>query len=87
MSSLRRWGLDGTWQRPLTDGQADADADGDLDWLAHAVDSTVVRAHQHAAGLRPGKDPDGASPPTTVSAGHATAGPPKSTSRQGHAAD
>ena len=37
--------------------QADADAAGELDWLIHAVDSTVVRAHQHAAGLRPGKTP------------------------------
>jgi hypothetical protein len=33
--------------------QGKADAAGELDWLAHAVYSTVVRAHQHAAGLRP----------------------------------
>jgi hypothetical protein len=33
--------------------QADADARGDLDWLV-AVDSTIVRAHQHAAGARKG---------------------------------
>lgn len=28
-----------------------ADADGDLDWVV-AVDSTIVRVHQHAAGAR-----------------------------------
>src|SRR5687768_4581512 len=64
-SWFRRWSLDGTWQRLLTEVQADTDAAGDLDWLAHAVDSTVVRAHQHAVGLRPGKDPYGMSPSTT----------------------
>jgi hypothetical protein len=32
--------------------QADADARGELDWLLHVVDGSVVRAHQHAAGAR-----------------------------------
>ncbi|WP_412738508.1 IS5 family transposase [Krasilnikovia sp. MM14-A1259] len=68
-SRFRRWTLDGTWQKVLTAVQADADAAGELDWLAVAVDSTVVRAHQHAAGLRPGKDHDGTSRPTIASAG------------------
>ncbi len=31
--------------------QAKADAAGDIDWLV-SVDSTIVRAHQHAAGAR-----------------------------------
>lgn len=44
-----RWARDGTWHRILVALQARADADGDLDWLV-GVDSTVVRAHQHAAG-------------------------------------
>ncbi|WP_426404579.1 hypothetical protein ACN9M0_31145 [Streptomyces sp. R-07] len=30
---------------------AQAGAEGDLDWIV-AVDSTIVRAHQHAAGAR-----------------------------------
>ncbi|MFJ3842313.1 hypothetical protein ACIPY6_43505 [Streptomyces sp. NPDC090054] len=30
---------------------AQADAEGDLDWVV-AVDSTIVRARQHAAGAR-----------------------------------
>lgn len=31
-----------------------ADAQGDIDWEVHFVDSTVVRAHQHAAGAKGG---------------------------------
>ncbi len=37
----------------LRAAQAKADAVGDVKWLV-AVDSTVVRAHQHAAGARKG---------------------------------
>ena len=48
-----RWEEDGTWARVEAMLQTDADADGDLDWNAHA-DSTIVRAHQHAAGARKG---------------------------------
>ncbi|MFF2102314.1 transposase [Streptomyces sp. NPDC058202] len=48
---LRMWALDGTWQRVFTTLMAQADADEDLAW-AVPVDSTVVRAHQHAAGRR-----------------------------------
>jgi hypothetical protein len=39
----------------VTAAQAWVDAAGQLDWLV-AVDSTIVRAHQHAAGAR--RDPD-----------------------------
>jgi transposase len=48
-----RWEQDGTWARIEKRLQADADAAGDLDWRAQA-DSTIVRAHQHAAGARKG---------------------------------
>jgi transposase len=48
-----RWEQDGTWARIEAAMQADADAVGELDWHGHA-DSTVVRAHQHAAGARKG---------------------------------
>lgn len=44
-----RWETDGTWARIEAVLQARADAAGDLDWAGH-IDSTVVRAHQHAAG-------------------------------------
>jgi len=50
---FRRWALDGTFDRMLRAAQAQADAAGDIDWLV-SVDSTVVRAHQHAAGARKG---------------------------------
>ncbi|WP_438487628.1 IS5 family transposase [Streptomyces sp. S186] len=43
------WSADGTWERLLQHVQAVADAAGDIDWDVN-VDSTSVRAHQHAAG-------------------------------------
>jgi transposase len=45
------WSADGTWARILGELQAHADALGELDWVV-AVDSSIVRAHQHAAGAR-----------------------------------
>ncbi|MFF9914834.1 IS5 family transposase [Streptomyces sp. NPDC013457] len=46
---FRRWQRDGTWARILTQLQAEADAKGLITWEVN-VDSTVCRAHQHAAG-------------------------------------
>ncbi|MFD4242176.1 IS5 family transposase [Streptomyces sp. NPDC058525] len=46
---FRRWQRDGTWARILTRLQAEADAKGLITWDVN-VDSTVCRAHQHAAG-------------------------------------
>jgi transposase len=43
-----RFSRDRTWDRILTTSQARADARGDVDWQV-SVDSTVNRAHQHAA--------------------------------------
>ena len=43
----RTFTLDGTWDRVLTALQAQADAQGEIDWGV-SVDSTIVRAHQHA---------------------------------------
>ncbi|WP_063731098.1 IS5 family transposase [Streptomyces sp. RTd22] len=48
----RRWSADGTWEKILQAVQADADAEGRIDWSMVGVDSTVCRAHQHAAGAR-----------------------------------
>lgn len=45
----RRWSGDGTWEAILDQLRVGADQ-GEV-W-AVAVDSTVVRAHQHAAGAR-----------------------------------
>ena len=48
---FRRWQRDGTWRTILTALQARADAAGLITWDV-SVDSTVARAHQHAAGAR-----------------------------------
>lgn len=50
-NQLRKWTADCTWEKVFTALLAQADDEGDLDWVV-AVDSTVVRAHQHAAGAR-----------------------------------
>ena len=47
----RRWSCDGTWENILGVLRAGCDEAGDADWTV-SVDSTVVRAHQHAAGAR-----------------------------------
>lgn len=53
----RRWSGDGTWERILEALQTGCDEAEGADWSV-SVDSTVVRAHQHAAGARhaPPKD-------------------------------
>ena len=53
-SRFSRWQKAGVWDRILADLQRRADAGGRLDWSLHFVDSTVVRAHQHAAGAKGG---------------------------------
>ena len=50
---FRRWALNGTFSQMLAAAQAQADANADIDWLV-SVDSTIVRAHQHAAGAKGG---------------------------------
>lgn len=44
-----RWQEDGTWDRLLAHVQTKSDAVGEVEWEV-SVDSSVVRAHQHAAG-------------------------------------
>ena len=46
-----RWRRDGTWDRLLAHAQTKSDAVGHVEWEV-SVDSTIVRAHQHAAGAR-----------------------------------
>ncbi|WP_306433557.1 IS5 family transposase, partial [Streptomyces canarius] len=76
---LRMWAVDGTWERVFTALVAQADADEDVSW-AVSVDSTIVHAHQHAAGART-KGPRPASGTTTPSAGPAADRRRRSTSR------
>jgi transposase len=47
----RRWSGDGTWEQILNQLQAGCDEAEGRAWTV-AVDATVVRAHQHAAGAR-----------------------------------
>lgn len=47
----RRWSLDGTWELILDRLRAGCDEAEGRAWTISA-DSTVVRAHQHAAGAR-----------------------------------
>jgi transposase len=48
---FRRWQRAGIWQQILSGLQARADAAGLITWDV-SVDSTIARAHQHAAGAR-----------------------------------
>ncbi len=53
-SRFYRWCKTGLWSHILDAIQRRADATGRLDWSVHYVDSTIVRAHQHAAGAQQG---------------------------------
>ncbi|MYQ97565.1 MULTISPECIES: IS5 family transposase [unclassified Streptomyces] len=46
-----RWEADGTWARLLEEAQVSDDSVGVVEWTV-SVDSTINRAHQHAAGAR-----------------------------------
>src|SRR3712207_4139323 len=48
---LRKWTADGTWDRILDHVVVRDDAVGAVEWTI-SVDSSSVRAHQHAAGAR-----------------------------------
>ena len=53
-SRFYRWRKQGGWQQILERLQQQADAVEQIDWEVHFIDSTVVRAHQHAAGAKRG---------------------------------
>lgn len=83
-SRFYRWREAGVWDRVLAELQRRGDAAGRLDWSAHFVDGTVIRAHQHAAGARRAKGgrsskhsdaAKGASPPSCTCAPNAAASP------------
>lgn len=69
---LLRWQRDGTWARLLGHVQQHSDAVAEIDWEISA-DSTVIRAHQHAAGGKGGR-------PARRSAAAAAGSRPSSTS-------
>jgi transposase len=51
-SRFYRWRKAGIWDKILAEVQKDADTKGQVEWELHFVDSSIVRAHQHAAGAR-----------------------------------
>ena len=53
---LNRWSGDGTLDTLLAAAHGDAEIAGELEWMVSA-DSTIARAHQHAAGA-PKIDPE-----------------------------
>lgn len=53
-SRFYRWQETGVWQRVLEELQKDKDRSGEVEWEIHFLDSTSVRAHQHAAGAKGG---------------------------------
>jgi transposase len=57
----RRWSANGTWEKILDRLRAGCDQGAGSRWTV-AVDATIVRAHQHAAGAR-------RQPPADVEAG------------------
>lgn len=63
---LIRWAVDGTWETIFAAALSAADADDEVGWTV-SVDSTVCRAHQHAAGAGKGGRQAGPNPTTTRS--------------------
>ena len=53
-SRFYRWRKAGIWDEVLQALQQIAEANNEIDWQTHHVDSTIVRAHQHAAGAKGG---------------------------------
>jgi len=47
-----RWRDAGVWQRIWEALQQEAEHTGQVEWEIHFIDSTIVRAHQHAAGAK-----------------------------------
>lgn len=53
-SRFYHWQQAGVWQKVLKELQTQKDGSGEVGWEIHFVDSTTVRAHQHAAGAKGG---------------------------------
>jgi transposase len=81
-SRFYRWQQAGHWDRILKILQEEADAQDQLQWEIHFVDSTIVRAHQHAAGAKKGTQPEKLSAAAkAVLARKSTSGPRGTVSR------
>lgn len=51
-SRFQRWRKSGSWARVFQKLQTLAHQSGQVDWEVDFVDTTIVRAHQHAAGAK-----------------------------------
>jgi transposase len=83
-SRFYRWQRAGVFQQLFDTLKQQADAAGQLDWDVHVLDSTIVRAHQHAAGAKKGRPrPKRSGAAKGASARQSTSGPkaPVSSSR------
>ena len=78
-SRFRRWQEAGVWDRVWAALKREAQRNRRVDWTALFLDSTIVRAHQHAAGGKGGR-------PSRRSGAAAAASRPRSTSRSTAAA-
>jgi len=51
-SRFQRWRKSGIWDKMFAELQTTLDVESNVDWEVHFIDSTTVRAHQHAAGAK-----------------------------------
>lgn len=51
-SRFQRWRKLGIWDKMFAELQTALDVESNVDWEVHFIDSTTVRAHQHAAGAK-----------------------------------
>jgi transposase len=51
-SRFQRWRKSGVWDRMFAELQTALDVEGNVHGEIHFIDSTTVRAHQHAAGAK-----------------------------------
>jgi transposase len=49
---FQRWRKSGVWDKMFAELQTALDVESNVDWEIHFIDSTTVRAHQHAAGAK-----------------------------------
>ena len=54
-SRFYRWQQQGIWAEVFTRVQERADHAGHVDWEVQMIDSTIIRAHQSAAGAKKGR--------------------------------
>lgn len=51
-SRFQRGRKSGVWDKMFAELQTTLDVQSNVDWEVHFIDSTTVRAHQHAAGAK-----------------------------------